>query len=219
MLVIMVYVTYINYIGYITNMISAMYIINRKKGEYRSMKKFLVNSLMVFAIAFVTLFGSLGATVEATATKNDDFIIINKHYNKLIYYHNGYVEMIEPVATGKSWEKTPVGHFKIVNKIKNRPYYTGHISGGDPRNPLGKRWLGLNANGTKGDTYAIHGNANESSIGKYVSQGCVRMHNASIEKLYDKVEVGTPVAITNSPKSFQELAKIYGYKVKGYNTK
>ncbi|MEH7320881.1 L,D-transpeptidase, partial [Priestia megaterium] len=79
--------------------------------------------------------------------------------------------------------------------------------------------LGLNANGTNGDTYAIHGNANESSIGKYVSQGCVRMHNATIEKLYDKVQVGTPVKITNSPKSFQELVKIYGYKFKGYNTK
>jgi hypothetical protein len=45
------------------------------------------------------------------------------------------------------------------------------------------------------------------------------MHNASIEKLFDKVKVGTPVAITNSPKSFQELTKIYGYKFKGYNTK
>lgn len=205
--------------GYMTNITSVMHIIFITKGEYRSMKKFLVNSLMVFALAVVTLFSSSAVKAEAAVTKSDDLIIINKHYNKLIYYHNGYVEMIEPVATGKSWEKTPVGHFKIVNKIKNRPYYTGHIPGGDPRNPLGKRWLGLDADGTKGDTYAIHGNANESSIGKYVSQGCVRMHNASIEKLFDKVKVGTPVAITNSPKSFQELTKIYGYKFKGYNTK
>ncbi len=57
-----------------------------------------------------------------------------------------------------------------MNKIKSRPYYTGHIPGGDPRTPLGKRWLGLNANGTYGgDTYGIHDNNNESSIGKYVS--------------------------------------------------
>nr|WP_304363086.1 L,D-transpeptidase family protein [Priestia megaterium] len=26
-------------------------------------------------------------------------------------------------------------------------------------------------------------------MGKYVSQGCVRMHNLDIEKLYDKVQV------------------------------
>ncbi|CAK8583635.1 hypothetical protein BMEGG_05872 [Priestia megaterium] len=40
-----------------------------------------------------------------------------------------------------------------------------------------------------GDTYDIHGNDKESSIGKYVSQGCVRMHNTDIEKVYDKVQV------------------------------
>ncbi|WP_368484204.1 L,D-transpeptidase [Priestia aryabhattai] len=97
--------------------------------------------------------------------------------------------------------------------------YTRHIPGGDPRNLLRKRWLGLNANGTYGDTYNIHGNNNESSIGKYVSQGCVRMHNADVEKLYDKVQVGTPVAITYSYKSFVDPTNVYGYKFKGYKMK
>jgi hypothetical protein len=60
---------------------------------------------------------------------------------------------------------------------------------------------------------------NESSIGKYVSQGCVRMHKADIEKLYDKVQVGTPVAITYSYKSFVDLTKIYGYQFKGNKLK
>ena len=69
--------------------------------------------------------------------------------------------------------------------------------------------------GTYGDTYGIHGNNNESSIGKYVSQGCVRMHSADIEKL----EVGTPVAITYSYKSFVDLTSVYGYKFKGYKLK
>ncbi|WP_278190220.1 L,D-transpeptidase [Priestia megaterium] len=130
-----------------------------------------------------------------------------------------HIEIVDPVETGKTWDKTPVGFFKVVNKIKNRPYYTGHIPGGDPRNPLGKRWLGLSANGTYGDTYGVHDNNNKSSIGKYVSQGCVRMHNVNIEKLYDKVQVGTPVAITYSYKSFVDLTNIYGYKFKGYKLK
>ncbi|RBN40070.1 L,D-transpeptidase, partial [Priestia megaterium] len=68
-----------------------------------------------------------------------------------------------------------------------------------------------NANGTTGDTYAIHGNNSEDSIGKYVSHGCVRMHNADIEELFDKVAVGTSVTITYSSKTFEELAKVYGY--------
>ncbi len=66
-----------------------------------------------------------------------------------------------------------------------------------------------------GATYGIHDNNNECSIGKYVSQGCVRMHNADIEKLYDKVQVGTPVVITDSYKRFGDLTSVYGYKFKG----
>ncbi|WP_180227559.1 L,D-transpeptidase [Priestia megaterium] len=107
----------------------------------------------------------------------------------------------------------------MVNKIKNRPYYTRHVSGGNPLNPLGKRWLGLNANGASGNIYGIDGNNNESSIVKYVSQDCVRMHNANIEKLYDKVEVCIPMRIIYSYKSFADLTKVYGYQFKGYKLK
>ncbi|NLR46365.1 L,D-transpeptidase [Priestia megaterium] len=184
------------------------------------MKNIFMKSMTVLTLLMVALCGvNQGKTEAASKPANQDLIIINKYYNKLAYFHNGYIEIVDPVATGKTWDKTPVGFFKVVNKIKNRPYYTGHIPGGDPRNPLGKRWLGLNANGTYGDTYGIHGNNNESSIGKYVSQGCVRMHNADIEKLYDKVQVGTPVTITYSYKSFVDLTSVYGYKFKGYKMK
>ncbi|MGZ0879436.1 L,D-transpeptidase [Priestia megaterium] len=77
----------------------------------------------------------------------------------------------------------------------------------------------MDANRTNGNTYGIHGNNNESSIGKYVSHGCVRMHNKDVEKLYEKVQIGTPVAITYSYKGFVDLTKIYGYKFQGYKLK
>jgi lipoprotein-anchoring transpeptidase ErfK/SrfK len=180
------------------------------------MKNIFMKLMTVLTLLMVALCGvNQGKTEAASKPANQDLIIINKYYNKLAYFHNGYIEIVDPVATGKTWVKTPVGFFKVVNKIKNRPYYTGHIPAGNPRNPLGKRWLGINANGT----YGIHGNNNESSIGKYVSQGCVRMHNTDIEKLYDKVQVGTPVAITYSYKSFVDLTSVYGYKFKGYKLK
>ncbi|WP_422121034.1 L,D-transpeptidase [Priestia megaterium] len=114
------------------------------------MKNIFMKSMTVLTLLMVALCGvNQGKTEAASKPANQDLIIINKYYNKLAYFHNGYIEIVDPVATGK----TSVGFFKVVNKIKNRPYYTGHIPGGDPRNPLGKRWLGLNANG-------IHGNNN-----------------------------------------------------------
>ncbi|MCM3541464.1 L,D-transpeptidase [Priestia megaterium] len=185
------------------------------------MKNIFIKSMTVLTLLLmVTLWGvNQGKTEAGSKLANEDLLIINKYYNKLANFHNGYIEIVDLVATGKTWDKTPVGFFKVVNKIKNRPYYKEHIPGGHPRNPLGKRWLGLNANGTYGDTYGIHGNNNERSMGKYVSQGCVRMHNADIENLYDKVQVGTTVAITSSYKSLIKLTKIYGYTFKGYRLK
>ncbi|MED4268430.1 L,D-transpeptidase [Priestia megaterium] len=107
------------------------------------MKNISIKSMTVLTLLMVTLRGvSQGKTEAASKPANQDLIIINKYYNKLAYFQNGYIEIVDPVATGKTWDKTPVGFFKVGNKIKNRPYYIGHIPRGDPRNPLGKRWLG-----------------------------------------------------------------------------
>lgn len=94
------------------------------------MKNLFIKLVTVFILLMATLYGiPVGKTEAANKAFNQDFIIINKKYNKLAYFHNGYIEIIDPVATGKTWEKTPVGFFKVMNKIKNRPYYTGHIPG------------------------------------------------------------------------------------------
>lgn len=182
----------------------------------------MLKKLGAIALAGGLAVSLLGGAGTANAAAKDDLIIVNKHYNKLMYLQNGYVKQESKVGTGRSWELTPVGHFKVVNKVKNRPYYKKGIKGGAPNNPLGARWLGLSVQGSaasrSGNVYAIHGNANPSSIGGYVSSGCIRMYNNEVIKLYDKVQLNTPVAVTNSEKSFKELAKIYGYKIKGWRT-
>ncbi|MFQ6391117.1 L,D-transpeptidase [Priestia aryabhattai] len=50
-------------------------------------------------------------TEAASKLENQDLIIINKYYNKLAYFHNGYIGIVDSVATGKKWDKTPVGFF------------------------------------------------------------------------------------------------------------
>lgn len=133
--------------------------------------------------------------------------------NKLAYYSDGKLVKIFPVATGKTKSLTPEGSFKMVVKIKNRPYYKDKIPGGDPANPLGDRWLGLEVNDTYGTTYAIHGNNNESSIGKYVSAGCIRMHNDDIHWLYPKIAKNTRVIITTSGLEMAGIAEKNGYRL------
>ena len=151
---------------------------------------------------------TMPSDIEASANQ---LIIINKAINQLAFYENGKIVNTFQVATGRQMNFTPEGTFHIVNKIKNRPYYTDNIPGGDPRNPLGDRWLGLDARGTYGTTYAIHGNNNPASIGTYASSGCVRMFDEEVRWLFDHVKLYTPVIITKSTMSFDEIANANGY--------
>lgn len=92
-------------------------------------------------------------------------------------------------------------------KAKNPYYIAKNIPGGSPKNPLGSRWMGFNARGTDGSKYGIHGTNQPSSIGKYISQGCIRMKKNDVEYLFDRIPIGTKVWIVKSKKSFQQLAK------------
>jgi hypothetical protein len=173
-------------------------------------------SLLIFAIILV-IFIQNSLSVNASTSTINKLILINTSSHTLFLIENGKIIRTFKVATGSSKTPTPTGTFKIVNKIKNRPYYKLNIPGGSPANPLGSRWLGLNVDGTWGTTYAIHGNSNERSIGKSVSQGCIRMHNNDIQWLFDHVRTGTPVIIAESNSSLNKVAKEYGYTL--YATK
>ncbi|MEJ8306134.1 L,D-transpeptidase family protein [Saccharibacillus sacchari] len=162
---------------------------------------------------FVGSFSFAGAAQAAEST--GQLIIINKKTNQLAFFDNGKLNSTFSVGTGRTNDLTPEGKFKIVNKIKNRPYYKDNIAGGDPKNPLGDRWLGLEVGSTYGTTYAIHGNNNENSIGNYVSAGCIRMHNDEIRWLFDQVDKGTYAVITTSSLSFEQIAANNGYTVSG----
>jgi len=73
--------------------------------------------------------------------------------------------------------------------ISRQPYLPRWIGGG-PGNPLGARALYL------GNTdYRIHGTNAPDSIGKHMSSGCIRMLNADVIDLYNRVNVGTKVIV------------------------
>jgi len=77
--------------------------------------------------------------------------------------------------------------------IARQPYLPRFMAGG-PGNPLGARAMYL------GNTaYRIHGTNDPSTIGKFVSSGCIRLTNEDVTDLFSRVDVGTKVVVL--PKS------------------
>src|SRR5215471_365118 len=73
--------------------------------------------------------------------------------------------------------------------IERQPYLPRFMAGG-PGNPLGARALYL------GKTiYRIHGTNQPSTIGTFVSSGCIRLTNEDVMDLYTRVKVGTRVVV------------------------
>lgn len=170
----------------------------------------------IFKKTFIVLLSAIiifAGTAPVSNAASKHMIIVNTKKNTLNYYVNYTLVKKFRCATGKASTPTPQRKTTIVNKIKNRPFYKTGIPGGDPRNPLGKRWMGLNIDGTQGSTYGIHGNNNEKSIGKNVSHGCIRMHNSEVEWLFDQVPLGTVVLIKNTSNSDNYIANYYNVKL------
>ena len=138
------------------------------------------------------------ARPKASALAHTPVIVIRRGENHLFLYRGTHYVRRFGVATGQAVYPTPLGRFEVVVKWKNPWWYPPNDAWAKgekptppgPSNPLGTRWMGLSAPGV-----GIHGTNNESSIGYSVSHGCIRMHVADSEWLYDHVEIGTPVFI------------------------
>jgi lipoprotein-anchoring transpeptidase ErfK/SrfK len=73
--------------------------------------------------------------------------------------------------------------------IDRQPYLPRFMAGGES-NPLGARALYL------GKTlYRIHGTNQPSTIGTFVSSGCIRLTNDDVTDLFGRVQVGTRVVV------------------------
>ena len=81
--------------------------------------------------------------------------------------------------------------------IRREPQKYARYADGVPggiNNPLGARALYLYKNGR--DTYyRIHGTTQPWSIGRSVSNGCIRMINDHVVDLYNRVPLGTQVVV------------------------
>ena len=73
--------------------------------------------------------------------------------------------------------------------VARQPYLPRFMAGG-PGNPLGARAMYLGSS-----VYRIHGTNDPTTIGKFVSSGCIRMTNEDVTDLFNRVDVGTKVVV------------------------
>ena len=118
-----------------------------------------------------------------------------------------------PVGLGRFDWKTPIGAFTVRGKTKNPTWvvpqdiYEEHlerdgeaehvVSGDDPDNPLGHYRIELTL-----PEYALHGTNVPWGVGMEVSHGCIRLYPEDIERLFNKVKVGTPGMFVYQPVKF-----------------
>jgi lipoprotein-anchoring transpeptidase ErfK/SrfK len=100
---------------------------------------------------------------------------------------------------GKQWAGVTTIDGKYLNPAwsppaevkRDKPSIPSMIPGGSPHNPMGVAAMTL-----AGGEYAIHGTNMPASVGGFVSYGCIRMLNADISDLYQRVSVGATVVVS-----------------------
>lgn len=111
-------------------------------------------------------------------------------YSLTVHLQGYYVKRYD-VGIGKDGA-SPIGKHTVLDKVVN-PQYTAPdgkvMSGDDPANPLGERWINL------GGSYGIHGTIEPDSIGKAASRGCIRLGNDDVIEVYNFLTNGSEVVI------------------------
>lgn len=110
-----------------------------------------------------------------------------------------------PIGIGDEGKDTPVGTFRVIQKIENPSWYVPQsvkmekpelpdVVPPGPDNPLGTHAMRLSER-----TILIHGTNKPWGVGRRVSHGCIRLYPEDIPRLYRLVAVGTPVTIVMEP--------------------
>jgi hypothetical protein len=143
--------------------------------------------------------GSLHEGQKLKVLKGPFHAIVNKSAYRLDVYMGPsdkqedwvYVRSFR-VGLGES-NGTPIGMFTVKkgSKLIDPPWINPHTGekfpGGDPKNPIGHRWVGLEGQGdtAKFTGYGIHGTIDPGSIGQQKSMGCIRMGDEDIQLVFE----------------------------------
>jgi lipoprotein-anchoring transpeptidase ErfK/SrfK len=122
-------------------------------------------------------------------------LVVDLSDRKVHLYADG-IQTDYDIAVGQAGWETPAGKFSILNMQLNPTWqhpFTGDIIQTGIDNPLGSRWIGFWTDGTH--QIGFHGTNQADLIGQAVSHGCIRMRDADIQALYERVAIGTAVVV------------------------
>ena len=154
----------------------------------------------------------LRRTVVALNTREAPGTVVIDTGNTALYYVLGQNRAIRyGVGVGRegfTWSGTQTITRKAewpdwhppAQMIARQPYLPRFMAGG-PGNPLGARAMYLGSS-----EYRIHGTNDPTTIGKFVSSGCIRLTNEDVADLFSRVAVGTKVVVL--PKNAAHLEAI-----------
>ena len=151
-------------------------------------------------IQLAVLCGGLAiGAVAGTPANAETSIQISLKNRYLTLLDGGKVIGKYPIAIGAPESPTPAGSYAIT-KMDPAPTYhkKGKVIAPGPKNPVGVRYMAYVQIGT--GEYAIHGTAWPSwvKLRSAVSLGCIRMLNNDVIQVFNRVNVGTPVVVTNN---------------------
>jgi lipoprotein-anchoring transpeptidase ErfK/SrfK len=118
-------------------------------------------------------------------------IVVDLSSRRVTFYRDGRELLRATAAVGSAATPTPTGRF----------YVNQRLIPADPRGPFGPGAIGISAfsdvltGWTQGGPIAIHGTNQPWSIGRAVSNGCVRLPNPVLRRLFRATPSGTPVLI------------------------
>jgi len=150
---------------------------------------------MLIAVGFAMTAEAGPRKVSVNLSYPPGSIVIVNSERKLYYITDKGQALRYRVAVGKRSELW-VGRTFVSAKRVN-PYWTPvdggpTVRGGRPDNPLGKRAIYLDWS-----LLRVHGTPSRGSVGRAVSNGCIRMLNEDVIDLYNRVHIGAPVIAIN----------------------
>ena len=177
------------------------------------------NCKFLFAIAGLTF-----SVISGNLSAANPFIVISVPDQRLALMENGLTLAQFPVSTSKFGigdrprsYATPLGMMEVAAKIGDNAPLGTVFKGRRPtgeilqpnapgRDPIVTRILHLRGldtcnSGAYGRGIYIHGTAEERTIGRPASYGCIRMRSRDVIRLFDSVAVGTRIAVVNTPMS------------------